>query len=77
MFATNNTNGFRMTFANGWAVSVQWHAGCYASERGQRETKTAEVAVIRPDGEFDGDVHGWMTTDTVAKLMAKVAHKKG
>jgi hypothetical protein len=77
MFATKNTNGFCMTFANGWAVSVQWYRGCYAGDRtGNMETETAEVAVFKPNGDFEGGVHGWVSADALVALMAEAARKK-
>ena len=72
MFATRNDSGFRMTFANGWAVSVQWREGNYAGDRDGLSARTAEVAVLKPDGEFDGDVMGWQSPNQVAELMAQV-----
>jgi len=33
MFKTNNTNGFTITFGNGFTVSVQWNDFAYCSNR--------------------------------------------
>ena len=31
---------------------------------------------FNPDGTFDGDVQGWLSTDEVAKLIRKVQKRK-
>jgi hypothetical protein len=61
-FEVTQNKGFRMTFANGWAVSVQWGPGNYCERRDYAvrmdmpsrkvfwSSSTAEVAVIAPDG---------------------------
>lgn len=63
-FCITGGKGFRLTFANGWGVSVQWGPGNYASHDGSKydfdapkrteswQAGTAEVAVFTPAGEF-------------------------
>jgi len=73
--------GFHMTFDNGYTLSVQWGYGNYCENRHQArdESVTAEIAVIKPNGDFmrlegeGDDVVGWQTPDDVAQLMAYVA----
>lgn len=73
-------DGFAITFANGWTVSVRhgkWH---YCNNRiGQsdgRSCPNAEVAVINPDGKFVGDdVLGWQSPDQVAAIITETANK--
>lgn len=76
-FDTTNNDGFAMTFANGYTVSVQWHSGTY-SDKGET---TAEVAIWLGEKwathEFlpvsNEDVSGWMTPEQVVELLATVA----
>lgn len=88
MFNVNDNKGFRITFSNGYSVSVQWGAGNYGGNYSlfsNNEWKygdavpasnTAETAVIAEDGEFvkiEGDeVQGYQSPDEVAALIAKV-----
>lgn len=79
-------NGFQMTFANGYTVSVQWNYGCYCDNRHEgfhgdtgRVASTAEVAfwhgsdgLIEIPGE-DDTVAGWKTADEVAAFITNVA----
>lgn len=56
--------GYRITFDNGWSVSVVWGSGTYSDRRFDRQhpgmgtvqysSSTAEVAVIDPKGNFSG-----------------------
>lgn len=87
MFSITSGRGFKMKFANGWTVSVQFGRDNYcenrhraltsyaAPERG--ESKDAEIAAWDSDGnwfEFGGDtVEGWCSPDDVAAFIAKVA----
>lgn len=94
-FVSTMRKGFHMTFPNGLTVSVQWGAGNYCDNHfpedkdftfsKDAESNTAEVAVIRPDGEFidpqqfldydihtDGEVAGWLDPSQVADLLVKV-----
>ena len=62
-FTTSYNKGFRMTFGNGFSISVQWGVGnyCEKKESGQWDESTkyaewdsnsAEIAVFDKDGEF-------------------------
>lgn len=62
-FRITDHKGFRITFANGWEVSVQFGAFNYAdhydsfdSEAARKaefwSSATAETALINPDGKF-------------------------
>jgi len=59
-FVSTMRKGFRMTFPNGLAVSVQWGAGNYCDNYNDTDftfskdakSDTAEVAVIDSHGEF-------------------------
>jgi len=66
-FCITQGKGFRLTFANGWAVSVQFGPGNYTDCEGGRNgdyygpekavkgawrAESAEVAVFTPEGEF-------------------------
>ena len=81
----NNTEtGFVMTFSNGYTISVQWGPMHYCTNRNLNgripmgfqpyESRTAEIAAIRPDnsylrlGEHD-DVVGWVSADEVAQYI--------
>ena len=62
--ASTGNSGFRLTFENKWAVSVQFSPYSYCERRSfglnhedpmnnrHWESPNAEVAVILPDGEF-------------------------
>lgn len=69
--------GFRITFANGWAVSVQWSFGNYCENANKEKplpnSRNAEVAIFDPNGDFHGDVRGWQTPDQVAAIIAEVS----
>jgi hypothetical protein len=74
--------GCRVTFPNGWAVSIQWGAGNYGSNydapidraKPVPDATTAEIAVIAP-GEH-GDMVRWMDDDVVQGwcTMERVQH---
>ena len=78
-FGAENHEGlmksFRMTFPNGYGVSVAMGKGTYCDQG----ATTAEVAVIAPHGEFhrmpgeSDDVIGHMTPEQVLSLMNEVA----
>lgn len=79
MFETTD-NGFRIKFANGWTVSVQWNPGNYSDNhqsRMSRDTKmastTAEVAAWDKDGKWfdfgDNTVYGWTSPEDVARFI--------
>ena len=76
-------SGFHMTFDNGYTISVQWGSANYCDNRSygygeaKPESKTAEVAVWGPDGEWvklgdNDDVLGWVTADRVLEIMTAV-----
>ena len=87
MFESATGHGFRMTFNNGYSVSVQWGPSNYCTNRNKdlslrgtgMDSKTAECAVISPNGHFvqmDGwhdDTNGYMNADDVLALMTRVA----
>ena len=66
MFESCSNKGFRITFANGYALSVQWGPINYCTNRdinanwdiamsakdGMWESETAEVAVFDPDDKI-------------------------
>lgn len=74
-------NGFHMTFANGWTVSVQFGKGNYISDRAHTgKSVDAELAAWDADGnwyKFDsGDtVSGWNKPDDVLAFMNMIAAK--
>jgi hypothetical protein len=83
MFSAADKNGFQMTFANGYTISVQWRQGNYCDhyhtdpqppERLSRESRTAEVALITPNGDF-AFVEGWQTADQVAEHITSARSK--
>ena len=81
--------GFRMTFANGYTLSVQFGAGHYCGNRnmpfgappdadGFHSCPNAEVAVLTPTGKFmklgeNDDVIGYQTANDIAALIATVS----
>ena len=85
-FLATRNKGFRMTFENGFAISVQWGPGNYCEKKDEDfdkpmderfwESKSAEIAVFNKEGEFigiaDDAVVGWLTTDKVAKCITVV-----
>lgn len=98
-FESTMRKGFHMTFENGLTISVQWGAGNYCDNHFPKDkdftfskdakSKTAEVAVLDPFGEFidpqmfmekyidgDGEVAGYLDADTVAELIYNVSRYK-
>ena len=86
-FVATNNKGFRMTFENGFSISVQWGPENYCDRKNEEdfdkpmkerfwESKSAEIAVFNKEGEFigiaDDAVVGWLTTDQVAKCITVV-----
>tara|TARA_B100000579_G_C22033433_1_gene489287 strand:+ start:150 stop:473 length:324 start_codon:yes stop_codon:yes gene_type:complete len=86
-FLVTRNKGFRMTFENGFAISVQWGPENYCDRKNEEdfdkpmderfwESRTAEIAVFNKEGEFigiaDNAVVGWLTTDKVAKCITVV-----
>ena len=82
----NGAKGYQMTFKNGYSISVQFGPGNYCERQNADyyapakalknnenwRSETAEVAIFNPDGTFDGDVQGWLSTDEVADLIDTV-----
>lgn len=74
-------NGFHMTFANGWTVSVQFGKNNYISDReNDGESYDAEIAAWDESGEWytfqnDDHVSGWNKPDDVAAFIAMIAAK--
>ena len=66
--------GFRITFANGWSVSVQWSGNNYCRNSalpGGVEPMfcgDAEIMAIDPQGGMQ-PVRGWQTSDQVARYI--------
>ena len=93
--------GFLMSFANGYTVSIRWGCFNYCDNRElewngapvnninvSRESATAEIAAMRPDGSwyvppemadlFEHDVvAGRVTPDQVAKFIQVVSQVQG
>ena len=74
--------GFKMTFENGWTVSVQWHNGAYCENKGYEYApgfeqdptcQSAEIAAWDSKGkwyQFEHDtVEGYKSTDEVAEFI--------
>lgn len=63
-FYTPWLNGFHMTFANGYSISIQWKSGNYCEHhmdsdflnRTPKHSSNAEIAVLDPDGELIDDL---------------------
>lgn len=84
---TTGFRGFRMTFKNGYTVSVQFGTMNYCTaymetphgpDWDKRVCSNAEVAIISPSGEFvkfkDGqEVKGHTTPEELAAIMAWTA----
>lgn len=85
-----NAKGFRMTFTNGWTVSVQWGPMNYCENRSydfnahmnipeDLASQDAEVAAWDADGnwhDFGTDqVKGWCTANEVADFITFIAGK--
>ena len=62
-FTSSHNKGFRMTFENGFAISVQWGVGNYCEKKHSGEwneptkhdywdSNSAEIAIFGKDGEF-------------------------
>lgn len=80
-FQIDNQKGFKITYKNGYTVSVQFGGGNYCTNRdlpiekwGQAvpASDTAETALMTKDGfvEYQGDdVQGYMSPSEVLKLM--------
>ena len=88
MFAIQRDNeyskGFSIKFSNGYTLSVKFGSMNYCAARkcapytSPDMCRDAEIAVIRPDGEFHSldnsdDVMGWVTPDKLAELIPMIA----
>ena len=90
-FTSGYNKGFRMTFDNGFAISVQWGPGNYCERKDEDfdkpqeerfwESRTAEIAIF--DSKDDSmitlgkdNVDGWLTPDKVAKVITMVSLAK-
>ena len=82
MFEITDNKGFRITFDNGYTVSVQFGAGNYssnynldilASHNKPMSAELAETALLDPDGNFvpyaGDDVQGYRTPEQVLELL--------
>ena len=77
MFSISDNKGFKISFNNGYTVSVQFGGGNYCSNRALPRTEwgnsdTAETALISPDGfvVYQGDdVQGHMSPKDVLELL--------
>ena len=91
-FTSCLNKGFQMEFDNGFRISVQWGIGNYCAVKDKDEWNapqkqdywdsiSAEIAVFDNDSRFidirENDmVAGWLSTDTVAKVIAIVSSAK-
>lgn len=91
-FTSCLNKGFSMTFENGFRISVQWGIGNYCDVKDKDEwnapqkqdywdSTSAEIAVFDNHSRFidirkDDTVAGWLSTDTVAKIIAIVSSAK-
>lgn len=89
MFTITDNKGVRITFENGWTISIQWGPGNYCdnhdsnfgAQRGADmwQSTTAETAIISPNDEFvkydDDEVQGYRTPAQIAALIAFVSAK--
>ena len=90
-FLATRNKGFRMTFKNGFAISVQWGPGNYCERKDEDfdkpqeerfwESRTAEIAIFdSKDNSMitlgKDNVDGWLTSDKVAKVITMVSLAK-
>ena len=90
-FLATRNKGFRMTFENGFEISVQWGPGNYCERKDEDfdkpqeerfwESRTAEIAIF--DSKDDSmitlgkdNVDGWLTPGKVAKVITMVSLAK-
>lgn len=86
-FSIYTGKGFRMTFANGYTLSVVFDRGTYSANRDvapelryhwlqQHTSLNAEIAIFTPDDSFvslgSDEVEGWVSPDAVARIAAFV-----
>jgi len=81
MFNITLGKGFRMTFQNGYSISVQWGVGNYCDNRHEKndyhikfpnwKSASAEIAIFDKNDNFhrpeswSDDVLGWQKADEV------------
>ena len=90
-FLATRNKGFRMTFENGFEISVQWGPGNYCERKDEDfdkpqeerfwESRTAEIAIFdSKDNSMitlgKDNVDGWLTPDKVAKVITMVSLAK-
>ena len=91
-FETTMNRGFMMKFDNGFKISVQFGPMNYCDKKGSGdwdepakqdhwEATSAEIAVFDGDSRFidireDDQIAGWLSTDTVAKVITIVSSAK-
>ena len=90
-FLATRNKGFRMTFENGFEISVQWGPGNYCErkdedfDKPQEErfwgSRTAEIAIFNSKDDSmitlgEDNVDGWLTPDKVAKVITMVSLAK-
>ena len=87
MFSNTSKNGFHITFANGYTVSVQWNAMNYCDNRSYaryepdpdyKPCANAEVACWGSDGVWlrlgeDDDVIGFQTPEQVTAILDRIS----
>ena len=88
MFSMTDAKGFKMQFANGYVVSVQWGPLNLCERQDEAigtqytdkfwTSQTAEVAVYEPNGDMlqlfdDQPTHGYVKADDVLEIMKRVA----
>ena len=79
MLTAQNNNffeGFTMTFANGYTISVQFGIGNYCSRNDDDKAVSAEIAIWDKDNTWynfgDDLVKGYCSTDEIVSWMRKV-----
>jgi len=83
---TNNATGFKVEFANGNKLSVQWRDGLYCEKRFTEEqygdrpdwsSKDCEVYATNKDGKAhwftESQVEGWVTPERLVEIMMFVS----
>lgn len=82
MFEITGGKGLRMTFENGWTVSVQFGRGNYCDGQFTQpigrdcSSPNAEVARWKGNGTIDegaGNLRGWCDPEEVAAFIAATA----
>ena len=78
--AADGHNGFHITFANGYTVSVQFGSGNYCENRDGKKDRSsnAEIAAWDANGKWiqldeHDDVLGWQSADQVLAIMNRIA----